>query len=213
MRWRSTILIGPLLLAACAGEQSAQAHLEAALHALREGRLRDAEGAAERAVRRGGAPYEALRNFVRGNTAFARCLLAEKQAAMPQAEPFALDVAINYSKAARDSWKAAATSRSDWPEARRNVERALLKIEELEQKKAEQEKRRKQTDPKPTPQPKPQPKTKPTPQKEAKPKLQVKQLPPEEVKKLLDRLAQKEREKLALRRTQRKARMAGERDW
>ena len=210
MRWRSTTLIGPLLLAACGGGEPAEALFARALEALAESRPREAEAAAREAARRGGQEYQALRDFVWGNTAFARCLLAQKQAALPQAEPFAYDVALNYARAARDAWQLAAASRIDWPAARRNVERALLKIEELERSRAEQERKRKQTDPQPDPRAKPAPTKEPKP---AQPRLQLEELPPDEVRKLLDRLAQKEREKLALRRTQRKTRMAGERDW
>ena len=215
MRWRSTILIGPLLLAGCGGGESAAALFGRALDALGDNRPREAEAAAEAAARRGGEPYAALLDFLRGNTAFSRCLLAEKQAAMPQSEPFAYDLAINYARSARDAWRRAAASRADWPRARRNVERALLKIEDLERQKAQRERPRKRTDPQPKPRPKakPTPKSEPTPPKEAKPELQVEELPPAELKKLLDRLAQREREKRALRRSQRKARMAGERDW
>ncbi len=200
MRGRPAALV--LLVCACgdnAGERT--------VAALRAGDWRGAETRAKEL-----APP--LRDFVRGNVAFAHCLMAERQASSPAAEPFAWDVAISYGRRARDFWKHAAMSRDDWPEARRNVERALLKLDALARKKKEAERRR-QSNPKPKP--KPTPRRKPLGRdetQEPKDQPQLKELTPEQVLRLLDKLAEKEKEKVALRRSHRKVRMAEvERDW
>lgn len=193
-----------LLLAGC-GDDAAERAFRETVAALQKGELRKAESAAAKA---------AAGDFLMGNVKFAKCELAERQAEQPGAEPFAFDIAINYAQSAHEAWQRAALSRDDWPAARRNVERALLKIEELKKKRDEKQQDRKK---KPTPQPKPQPQKNPVKQPQPKPapdKPQRKELSPEEVLRLLDRLAQKEKDKLALRRTEKKKRSAGvERDW
>ena len=192
MRGRPAALV--LLVCAC-GDNAG----ERAVAALRAGDWRGAETRAKEL-----APP--LRDFVRGNVAFAHCEMAERQASSPAAEPFAWDVAIRYGERARDFWKHAAMSRPDWPEARRNVERALLKLDELAQKKKETERRR-QSDKKPQPKPKPQgdPQGKDETQ-QPKDQPQLQELTPEQVLRLLDKLAEKEKEKVALRRSHRKVR-------
>lgn len=205
-----------LLVGGCADEEASPERLfNRALAALRAGDLTAAEADAKRAAARGDPEIEALSDFLRGNTAFARCRMAERQASTAAAEPFAFDVAITYARKARRLWQAAAMSRLDWPAARRNVERALLKEEELKRKKAARdEQQRRKTDRPPRPQPRPPPT--PGPDAEPDPAVdpQLKELAPEEVLRLLDKLAQKEKEKRALRRSERKARTAGvERDW
>ena len=211
-----TALAGTLLLFGCGGGGAAQKALDHALQSLRDGDLRAAEASAERAAARGGPEYAALRDFLHGNVAFVRCVEAGRQASTPAAEPFAWDVALLYGRKARDFWQRAAVSRADWPAARRNVERALLKLEELERKKADAEdRRRRASDPQPRPRPLPKPRQ-PDPDPEQGPPdgPQLKELGPEQVLQLLEKLAQKEREKLALRRSQRKAGTAGvEKDW
>ena len=207
---RSKALIVALLLAACGGEDSGYTR---ALAALRDGRLEEAESAAESAAARGGPEIRVLCEFLRGNVAFARCEMVERQAEEPGAEPFAYDVAIAYGEKALRFWRHAAMSRADWPEARRNVERALLKLEELQKKKADKdEQRRRESDPQPRPRPKPKPRGGDAEADPDRPQLQ--QMSREQVMGLLEKLAEKEREKLALRRLHRKVRMAEvERDW
>jgi len=198
---RSKAALIALLLAGCG-----DADVRLARDALGEGDLR----AAEAAARRGESP---VHTFLLGNVAFARCEMAEKQAGTPAAEPFAWDVAITYCRKAIEFWSVAAMSLDDWPAARRNVERALLKLEELRQKKEEADvRRRKQAKPQPRPRPLPRPKG--DAETDSPDKPQLRELTPEQVLKLLDKLAQKEQEKLALRRSHRKTRTAGvERDW
>ena len=215
MAGQSKAVVLLLLLCSCGGA-AADAY-ERALAALRNGELSNAEAFAEEAAALGDEEVVARAEFLRGNAAFARCWIAEVQATQPGAEPFAFDVAIAFADKARRLWQLAAMSRPDWPQARRNVERALLKLEELKNKKQAREDERKKTDPQPQPRKKPTP-TPTTPEdkraEDAKDDPQLKELSPEEVVRLIEKLAQKEREKLGLRRAERKTRMAGvERDW
>jgi hypothetical protein len=100
------------------------AAFDRAVAALQEGELRQAEAAAQQLAEPHGL-------FLRGNVAFADCLVAEKQAATAAAEPFAFDVAIALAEKAARLWADATMIREDWPEARRNVERALLTAADL----------------------------------------------------------------------------------
>ena len=112
--------------------------------------------------------------------------------------------------------------RADWPAARRNVERALLKLADLRKKKAQAEERqRRRSDPEPRPDPKKKP---PLPEPEAPPEKKEelapdkkpgeKELSPAEVRGLIEALARKENEKITLRRSQQRKRAATvERDW
>jgi hypothetical protein len=184
------------------------------LAALRAGDFTHAESSADKAASRGGAEFAALRNFVHGNAAFARSALSEKQADGIEAEPFAFDVAIAQATAARDAWVRAAVSRDDWPEARRNVERALLAIERLKAKKQAREDRAKKSAEAPKPRPLPTPKADPKNGKETTAELQSAELPADEVRRLFEVLAAKEKEKLAARRARRDAQPSDvEKDW
>lgn len=190
------------------------------LAALRADELRMAESSAEKAAVRGGASFVPIRDFILGNVAFKRCLKAEVLAGRVEAGPVALDAAILHAETAVRSWQRAATSRDDWPEARRNVERALLKLDAL---KKEREERRKKQNRKPKNQP-PQP---PAPQQQKDPTrrgrkvnqdrlvtAELKELSRAQVRRLLDKLAEKEKEKTGLRRKEQAAkRVAGDRDW
>lgn len=206
-----------------AGDGASAALLyDRSLAALRVGELDAAESAAVRAADRD-PDFAGRRDFLLGNVSFARCELAETQANSPEAEPFAFDVAIRYGEAARDAWGAAAASRNDWPEARRNVERALLKIADLRRQQAARDPNSKKAPDAPTP-PRPAPPTPPptptagpdaeqppdapgpgadgTP--DAEPGAVVAELTPEQVRRLFETLAAKEREKLDVRRERRR---------
>lgn len=203
------------LVAECeaAGEDGeANLYFNRALAALRIGNLSDAEVAAGELVAADDDEWRARSDFLLGNAAFARCVLAEKQAATVEAEPFAFQIAIRYGEKARDLWISAAMSRPDWPAARRNVERAQLMLESLRGRKRDAE-RKQNPRPEPTPKPLPDPgKTAPDP--EPVPEAAITELSPEQVRALFERLARKEREKRAVREKRRTERMAGvERDW
>lgn len=196
------------LLAACSGDPA----YERALAALGAGELARCEEAI------GGIHDPAAAAFFRGNVAFARCVEAEKQASTPEAEPFAFDVALQYGRKALAGWTEALLSReADWPEARRNAERALLKLAELEEKKSNAEReRRKENAPSPRPVPPPPP-VAPAKEKEESatdPALLRTELSEAEVARVLETLARKEREKAALRRAHRRTAPGQEgKDW
>ncbi len=198
---------------------SAELLYDRALAALRAGDHRDAEASAKASAARGGAEFEGLRDFVLGNVAFARCELAEAQAKAVESEPFAFDVALKQAESARAGGPAAATTREDWPAARRNVERALRKLEQLREAKAAAERKsRKEPDARPRPRPAPPP---PPPLPSAKPDAadatigaEERELPREDVLRLLDLLQAKDQEKLATRRARQRAQTGGtEKDW
>jgi len=221
-----------LILAACGGsEKDAVAHYNRALAALRDNKPRIAADEAARAADGGLGALAPLADFLQGNAAFAQCLIAETQAQSAEAEPFAFDIAIGYAESARDHWQHAATTRDDWPAARRNVERALLKIEDLKRKKSERTGDRKSdSDPQlnlkrqPTPnnnQPPKPPTTDPSGAAGTKSNQDpeaanavLEELSHEQVLRLLERLGEKEKEKRALRRKRRSTASSGtERDW
>lgn len=185
-----------------------------ALAALRVGEPRLAQFSADKALGRGGEAFGPRCRFVLGNAAFAQALNAERQADTPEAEPFAFDVAIRYAGIARDSWALAAAIRVGWPEAERNVERALTKLQELGEKRAAAEERNKpRTAPKPDPLPLPgggdQKVT-----EDGVPEALLTRLTEEQVLALIERLGEKEREKLTVRRAHRRERMRDvEKDW
>lgn len=182
-----------------------------ALAALCARELATAESAAQRLTE----DSASLGEFLLGNVAWERCLEIGAIARTPEAEPFALDAAIAQCEAARDAWIRAALSRADWPEARRNVERALVELADLERVRDEARAR----DPRPEPEPEPPPPEDSEDEgelvEEEPPKPpEPPPLPEEEIEAILERLAQKDLEKRALRREQRAERSAGvERDW
>jgi len=138
----------------------------------------------------------AWRNFVRGNVAFARSEAAEQP-----------DLQIALAEDALAAWRVAAMQR-DWPEARRNVERGLLRLQRLYEKKSGKE--RKPPQPRP-----PQP---PAPGKEdgaeAEAALEKGDLAEAQVLRLLEMLREKEAKKLAARRARLGTPQPGvEKDW
>jgi hypothetical protein len=193
-------------------DASAELMFNRALAAIGAGDLSDAESSAEQAAAAGGEKLSARAEFLRGNAAFARCELAERQAASVEAEPFAFEIAIRFGEKARDLWMSAAMSRPDWPEARRNVERAEAMLESLRGRKREAESKK---DPRPKPQPKPLPDPGQTrPEVKPNPEAKITELSPSEILALYERLAKKEREKRTVREAYRKERMTTvERDW
>lgn len=171
-----------LLLPACSDPY------ESTVSALRAGDLDRAVAAAE------GTAWDA---FVRGNRAFAKSEAAEQ-----------LDLRIALAEDAVAFWRAAAMTR-DWPEARRNVERGLLRLRQLYEKRSGKEE--KPPEPKPPPE-RPPPGREDGPETEAK--LEKGELAQQEVLRLLDLVREKERRKLAERRARLGAPRAGvERDW
>jgi tetratricopeptide (TPR) repeat protein len=191
---------------------SAELLYNKALAALRAGELREAESAAKKAAARGGPAIATLCDFLRGNIAFARCRKTEAEAYGPLALPTAFDAAIAHAEAASRAWELAAATRTDWLEARRNVERARLKLAELKRKKeaAEQQTMR-------LPDPQPLPKAEDqgdVSEEETDIDAQLRALTPEQIESLFEKLDEKEKEKLALRRARRRQKRSEvEKDW
>ncbi|MAB80946.1 MAG: hypothetical protein CMJ89_16490 [Planctomycetes bacterium] len=192
-----------------------------ALAALRAGDLRVAEYSAEKAVVRGGAEFESLRIFLFANAAFGRSLRAEAEAGLRDADPTAFGRAIDHLGRAIELWRVAAMRNDfhgDWPAARRNLERALRKLEELEKKKEEAEQnqnKKKEKEPE-------QKQEEPTEDPDAQSEEQERQATPQpevdlssaELAQLFERLRAMEREKRELRQERRRVRSADvEKDW
>lgn len=201
-------------------EASAELSYNLALAALAAGRMPEAEAAAERAAARGGPAFDARRAFIRGSAAFARCLKAEIALFAPAPPPAAFTAAIAQAEAARDAWQEAAAGRADWPEARRNVERARIKLAALRKMKEDAERDKKRKDPtpeerpQPEPEPRPEPPRKPETVDEPAPVTEADELPPAEVRRLAEKLAKKEAEKTRLRLARVATGTPGvERDW
>lgn len=189
------------------------------LAALRAGELRVAEFSAEKAAARGGSEFVPLRDFLLGNAAFARCALAQAEAGLAEADPTAFTRAIARAGEAHDWWQRAAMSSDDWPAARRNVERAARKLDELRTMQAEAERQRqakKERAPEQrTEQPPPDaPRTEQESEQDLAAQTAPDDLPADQLARLLATLEAKEQEKRALRRdAQRAAKTRVERDW
>lgn len=196
-------------------DASAELLYNKALAALCAGELLEAETSAEMAAARGGVRFRNLRDFIAGNAAFQRCERALEATVERDVQPSAFDAAIVHAEAARDSWQLAAASRSDWPEARRNVERALRKLAELRQKREESRQRQQEKKQKKKPEPPmPEPDSPGSEQKTRKAAPLLNELAPHEVLRLFDKLEEKQEEKLGLRRSERrKEKDRVEKDW
>lgn len=186
-----------------------------ALAALALGELEVAESSVAAAAERGGPAFAARRDFVRGNVAFRRSEAAEAEAARADADATARERVVAHAEDALAFWRLAAASREDWPEARRNVERALLRLSRLRERRGDGGGRPRPEGPDAPGRPRPpseasreEPGAPPPGTPEAEP------LPPERILRVLDLLRAKEAEKLRLRRERMRARaVAGERDW
>lgn len=195
-------------------DASAQLLYDRALAALQSGAFREAEIAAELAAVRGGDAFAELRDFLFGNTAFARGLQAERRADLPEAEPFAYDVAIQQVEKAKGAWEQALLRRGDWPEASRNIERAVLRLEGLRRKKQKKEEEQKKKEEPDWPEEEPEPEEREEEPQEPDLDPSLEELSPEKVLRLLEKLALEEQEKRALRRSERQQRSRSvERDW
>jgi len=188
-----------------------------ALAAIRAGKPKAAESAAEMVVSRGGEKYIKIRDFIFGDTAYLRCLNVEALADMPESMPALYDHAIHHARTAMSFWKMALMGKPDWPEARRNLERVMLKLNELKKKKEEAEKRKKKKIKQPDPKLDPELSDPENPDKieeEVKVEPVLDELPPELVKRLFDKLNEKEKEKRKMRRELKKQKKYEvEKDW
>ena len=153
---------------------------------------------------------EAVRTFLRGNDAFAASVALEAEGLRPGGDPEASKAAVMRAEDALAHWRAAARTRADWPEARRNVERGLLRLARLREKRGGRRKPRRPEPRKPPRSPEDAEDERPAPQ----PRLLSVELPAARVLDLLDVLEAREREKRLVRRAWRRRRAADvERDW
>ena len=187
-----------------------------ALAALRAGDLDAAESAARAATIHGGDEVRGACDLLLGNVAFERARVAAADAHVEGAPAYTFDRAIALCDSARQSWQRAAMSRADWPAARRNVERAVARLAELERERA---KAQQQEQPggagagEPQPQPTAVPKPAPAPTQPATVAAEH-ELPQEEVERLFEKLDEQERNKRLLRAARRQsAAPSVERDW
>ncbi len=122
--------MGAAVDAAGDGASPALLH-DLALASLRAGRIAACEAAARRAEATGGPAIAARAAFLLGNAAWARCDGAESETFRLGQDLSAFDRAIALAESARDAWARAAAAHGDWPEARRNAERAILRVARL----------------------------------------------------------------------------------
>ena len=147
----------------------------------------------------------ALVAFERGSEAFSASVALEAEARRPGSDPEAWKGAVKLAEDALAYWQWAAATRAEWPQARRNVERALLRMARL------RERAGRKVPPKDRPAGDETPKDEP-PLPPAKPESA--DLPPGKVLGLFDVLRARERAKQRMRRAQRGIRSADvERDW
>lgn len=110
----------------------AELHYDLALAWLNAGEVGKATAAIERAAATADPALLRRCAFVRGSIAWQRGAAATRLAQQVEAEPFAVKPALQQVDLARREWQAAAVGDPDWPEARRNVERALRQLAELQ---------------------------------------------------------------------------------
>ena len=174
----------------------------------------EAERAGGKAKARGGPAFAELDAFVRGSRALALSIVAVEDAAKRPDDKRALLPAIQLAEDAVAAWQWAAASRPSWPEARRNVERGLIWLEALREKKSGTGPKRGPKPPRPPPPPPEPPEGVDEPEEIRRPDLETTDLSEKEVLGLLELLVQRERQKRALRRAERHARAGDvERDW
>lgn len=149
---------------------------------------------------------EAHETFLKGNAAYAASVALEKEAAA--GDPEAFKAAVMRAEDALAYWQRAATTRADWPPARRNVERALLRVAALRERKRDSGKKK-------DPKKKDEPDKRDDEAMKAPPRrVATEALPDERVLGILDVLEQREQARRALRQKRRAERSASvERDW
>lgn len=180
----------------------------------------------------GDADAAARRDFLAAGAAFTASEEAEAASKRPDADPTTLEFAIVRAEDAVALWRGAALTRADWPEARRNVERGLLRLRRLRDAQAEKN-RKPDAKPGPTPDgrpvappdakppvvpppppPPPPPPDAADPKPDPTPLADAPDLSSDDLAGLADVLKAREREKLARRRADRRTGSADvEKDW
>lgn len=118
-------------LARAGARAPAALHANLGLCALRLGQVERARAAFAAAEAAGGPAYARLATFLRGHAAFVASRDLEQQSRRPGADPALLEGALMRAEDALAAFRLASTQGPDWPEARRNLERALLRLESL----------------------------------------------------------------------------------
>lgn len=150
---------------------------------------------------------EAHATFLKGNAAYEASVGYERDAEAGDGEAF--KAAVMRAEDALAYWQRAAATRADWPQARRNVERALLRVKQLREQKRDSGKKRKDPKKKDEPDKKDDEALKAPPRRVA-----TKALPEGRVLGILDLLEKREQARRALRKKRRAEQSAlVERDW
>ncbi|MCA9319779.1 MAG: hypothetical protein KDB53_03540 [Planctomycetes bacterium] len=167
-----------------------------ALAALKTAHYAEAQAAAGRAAERGGPEFAARHDFIRGNLAFLEAQRAEAMSFGPEGGETALDEGLAACDRAMAAWIAAATSRDDWPEARRNVARARRLREYFATRKDQAAAERQKAKSAAPPPPPDEGEDRPTEEDPGgRPKAMLRELNATEIHSLFDRLEDKERDK------------------
>jgi hypothetical protein len=150
---RMLVLIVSVVVLGCDARRSADDFDRSARESAAARRWTEAEVAAERALLLDPG-YRFDRDMIVGAAAFARSVVSEAAAEMPNAAPALFDAAIRQAQAAREAFDAARRSRPDMQAARRNLERAVRRIDMLTAKRREAEEARRNAPKRPRPVPK-----------------------------------------------------------
>lgn len=150
---RLFILVLSLGVVGCDARRSVDGFDRTAREAAAARRWTEAEVAAERALLLD-PDYRFEREMIVGAAAFARSVVSEAAAEMPNAAPALFDASIRQAQTAREAFDAARRLRPDVESARRNLERAVRRIEVLTTKRREAEEARKNAPKRPRPVPK-----------------------------------------------------------
>lgn len=204
-------------MAGCGRSASVELMDRAAREALAARKFVDAEVAAEKAALLDPS-YVGVRFQVRGAAAYGRSLVSEAAAEMPGAAPALFDVARKQTELAREAWRSALQWEPHSEQIRRNLERAVRRIELLMEKKRFADEARRNAPKRPRPVPKDEGSASGTPEAkgstDAPIEIAVEDLPPEGARRVLERALEKQREKKDTRRVRRDVPMpAVEKDW
>lgn len=115
-------------------EAPAELQYNLSLAALAAGAIEDAEIAAEKAAARGGEPFYSRRDMLLARAAWQRSEQAEAAAEMQNQNPLAYGRAIAHAETALREWRSALRKDPEAAAARRNAERAVVRILELKKK-------------------------------------------------------------------------------
>lgn len=115
-------------------EAPAELFYNLSLAALAVGAIEDAEIAAEKAAVRGGEPFYSRRDLLLARAAWQKSEQAEAAAEMQNQNPLAYGRAIAHAESALREWRSALRRDPEAAEARRNAERAVVRILTLKKK-------------------------------------------------------------------------------